>query len=182
MTNKTRPKLNRREVEEKLEQAWCEQLKENGLLLSPAEVRKILKQVHILENAPVGWGLTIGMSLGLGGAGKALAPRVKTEAQLQSALASIREAGENMPTVIRKVTKELGRALPRRGGPGRKHKLNATQAAQVCDQIALFMRQGDSLKEALPKVAELTPSLFGKKVGARTLQKAWDRRRDYRNE
>jgi type II secretory pathway component PulF len=76
----------------------------------------------------------------------------------------------------------LGRALPRRGGPGRQPKLNATQSSQVCDQIALFLRQGHTLKQALQKVAELSITLFGKKVGARTLQKAWDKRREYRSE
>ena len=87
-----------------------------------------------------------------------------------------------MPTAIRKAFKEVGHALPRRGGPGRQAKLNAKQAAQVCDQIALFVRQGQTLKEALQKVAELTPTLLGKKVGARTLQKAWDKRREYLGE
>jgi len=72
-----------------------------------------------------------------------------------------------MPTAIRKATKELGHALPRRGGPGRQPKLNVAQAAHVCDQIALFMRQGHTPKDALQKVAELTPTLLGKKVGAR---------------
>jgi DNA invertase Pin-like site-specific DNA recombinase len=91
----------------------------------------------------------------------------------------IREVGEKMPTAIRKATKELGHALPRRGGPGRQPKLTGTQAAKACDQIGLFVRQGHTVKEALKKVAELTPGLFGKKVGARTLQKAWDKRSEY---
>ena len=182
MAATNRNRFNRREAEKKLEQAWGDVLKENGLIPSNADVRKTLKEVHLAQNAPIGRGLTIGMSLGLGGIGKAMGKRVKTEAQLQNALALIRDAGEKMPAAIRKATKELGHALPRRGGPGRQPKLNPTQAAQVCDQIALFLRQGNTLKDALPKVAALTPSLFGKKVGARTIQKAWDKRRDYRSE
>jgi len=182
MRVKKRQQFNRRDAAEKLEQAWRDVLSENGLIPSQAEVRKALTEVHLSPKAPIGRGLTIGMSLGLGGLGKAIARKVKTEAQLQNALACIREAGEKMPTAIRKATKELGHALPRRGGPGRQPKLNAMQAAQVCDQIALFVRQGHTLKDALEKVAGLTPTLLGKKVGARTLQKAWDRRREYRSE
>jgi hypothetical protein len=179
---KRRMRFNRREAERQLEQAWRDMLTENGLIPSQAEVRKSLREVHLSQKAPIGRGVTIGMSLALGGIGKALARSVKTEEQLQNALARIREAGEKMPTAIRKATKELGRALPRRGGPGRQPKLNAMQAAEVCDQIALFLRQGYRLKAALPKVAELTLTLFGKRVGARTLQKAWDKRREYRSE
>ena len=182
MTAKNRKRFNQRLAEKKLEQAWRDVLSENGLIPSPAEVRKVLKEVHLSQKAPIGRGLTIGMSLGLGGIGKALARKVKTDAQFQNALAHIREAGEKMPTAIRKATKELGRTLPRRGGPGRQPKLNVMQAAQACDQIAVFLRQGHALKDALQKVAELTPALFGKKVGARTLQKAWDKRREYRSE
>ena len=182
MTAKRRPRFNRREAESKLEQAWRDLLNANGLIPSPAEVKRQLKKVHISQKAPIGWGLTIGMSLGLGGIGKTLARRVKTEAQLENALATLKVVGEKMPTAIRNATKELGRALPRRGGPGRQPKLNPMQAAQVCDQIALFMRQGDTLKNALQKAADLTPNLLGKKVGPRTLQKAWDKRRDYRSE
>jgi hypothetical protein len=182
MAAKDGMRFNRREAERELEQAWRDVLSENGLIPSQAEVKKILTEVHLSQKAPIGRGVTIGMSLGLGGFGKALARRVKTEAQLQNALARIREAGEKMPTAIRRATKELGRALPRRGGPGRQPKLNAKQAAQVCDQIALFLRQGHTLKDGLQKVAELTPTLLGKKVGARTLQKAWDKRREYRSE
>jgi hypothetical protein len=172
-------RFNRHSAEKKLEQAWRDVLNENGLIPGPAEVKKILREVHLSHEAPIGRGLTIGMSLGLGGIGKALARKVKTETQLEDALTRIREAGEKMPTAIRKATKELGHALPRRGGPGRQPKLTATKAAKACDQIGLFVRQGHTVKEALKKVAELTPSLFGKKVGARTLQKAWDKRSEY---
>lgn len=179
MKTKKMAQFDRHAAEKQLESAWRDVLNENRLIPSPAEVKKTLKEVQLSQNASIGSGLTIGMSLGLGGIGKALARKVKNEAQLQEALARIREAREKMPTAIRKATKELGHALPRRGGPGRQPKLNGTQAAQVCDQIALFMRQGYTLKTSLHKVAELSPTLFGKKIGARTLQKAWDKRSEH---
>jgi hypothetical protein len=101
---------------------------------------------------------------------------VKTDTQLEAALQEVREAGEKMPTILRKAAKEFTRALPRRGGPGRQRKLNPNEASKVCDHIATFIRQGQTLKDALKKMAELSPSILGKKVGARTLQKAWDSR------
>src|ERR1035438_7213236 len=96
MRVKKRQQFNRREAEKKLEQAWRDVLSENGLIPSQAEVRKLLTEVHLSQKAPIGQGLTIGMSLGLGGIGKAFARKVKTEAQLQNALARIREAGEKI--------------------------------------------------------------------------------------
>jgi type II secretory pathway component PulF len=108
--------------------------------------------------------------------GKSLARKIKNEQQLTKALQDIKQVGYDMPTMIRKATKLLVSKLPRRGGPGRQPKLSPPEAAQVCDQIAVFIRQNHNLKQALQKVAELTPTLLGKKVGARTLQKAWDKR------
>ena len=64
-------------------------------------------------------------------------------------------------------------ALPRRGGPGRQRKLTPTEAARACDHIGTFMRQGSSVTVALRKAAEASETLIGKKVSARTLQKAW---------
>jgi hypothetical protein len=182
MQTQKRQAFNRRAAAKKLEEAWRDVLKKNGLAQNPAEVRQVLSDVRLSPKTPLARGLNIGMSVGLGGLGRAMAQKVKSERQLENALALIREAGEKMPTAIRKALKELGHALPRRGGPGRQPKLNTMQAGHVCDQIALLLRQGHKLKSALQKVAELTPTLLGKKVGARTLQKAWDRRGEYRSE
>jgi hypothetical protein len=176
MAGKKTTRFNRHSAEKKLEQAWRDVLNENGLIPSPAEVRKKLKEAYLSKKTPIMGGVTIGMSLALGGIGKAFAKGVKTEEQLQKALADIREAREKMPTAIRKATKELVHALPRRGGPGRQPKLNALEAVQVCDQIGVFIRQKNTLKKSLAKTSELTPTLLGKKVSARTLQKAWDKR------
>jgi hypothetical protein len=66
--------------------------------------------------------------------------------------------------------------LPRKGGPGRQPKLSAAEASRACDHIATFIRQKNSLKAALQKTSNASLSLFGKKVSARTLQKAWDNR------
>jgi len=163
-------------------QAWRETLEAAGLKWSFAEVKKIMKAMNLTPEVRAARGLTIGMALGLGGIGKGLAKNIKTQEQFEKALQQINRAGEQMPTMIRKATKELARSLPRRGGPGRQPKLTPKESAQMCDQIALYIRQKHNLKEALQKVAELTPTLLGKKVGARTLQKAWDKRGELVNE
>jgi len=50
----------------------------------------------------------------------------------------------------------------------------------MCDHIALLIRQKHTLKLALQKVSELSPSiLHGKKASPRKLQKAWDRRDEF---
>jgi hypothetical protein len=101
------------------------------------------------------------------------AQQIQTEADLARAIARIRETADVIPSVTRKATKMLVSALPRRGGPGRRRKLTATEAARACDHIGTFMRQGGSLTVALRKAAEASETLIGKKVSARTLQKAW---------
>ncbi len=181
-TNNNTERVTRREAERILDDAWCAQLKELGFLANPAEVNKRLKEMALSPHTIVGRGLTVGMSVGLGGVGKTFARKVKTRGDLEKVLTQIKAAGEKMPTATRKALKEFTRALPRRGGPGRRRKLNAGEAAQVCDQIGMFIRQGDSLKPALQKVSDMAPTLLGKKVGTRTLQKAWDKRSESSSE
>ena len=171
-------RLPRREVEKKLDEAWQEALKEINLVASPAEANKVLKETNLGLNEVVARGLTIGMAFGLRGMGKELARRdqVTTQEQLDKTLGEIKRMANDMPTAIRKAARIISSALPRRGGPGRQPKLKPIQASQACDQIAAFIRRKHKLKEALQEVAKLTPILFGKKVGTRTLQKAWDNR------
>jgi|HubBroStandDraft_6_1064221.scaffolds.fasta_scaffold257464_1 hypothetical protein len=102
--------------------------------------------------------------------------RIRTEDELAAAFQRMEEVREQMPTATRKALKEFSKMLPRRGGPGRQPKLNRSEASKACDHIAMFMRHGNTLKEALVRMAESSPTLVGKKVGARTLQKAWDNR------
>jgi len=176
-------RLTKAEIARRLDEAWREVLKETGLPSSPAEMRKVLKEVNVSPELPLARGLTLGIALGLGGLGKTLARKVKTEEQLEKALQETKEVGEKMPTAIRRAIKEVASSLPRRGGPGRRPKLSPKEASVMCDQIALFIRQKYGLKEALKKAADLSPSILGgKKVSARTLQKAWGRRAEFTSE
>jgi hypothetical protein len=172
-------RLTKREIEERLDHAWLEELQRLGLVANQPEAKKLMQDVASLERCVgVGRGMTFGMALEMRNWGKDLAKKrqIKDEQQLSKAIQDLKRTGDELPTLMRKAMKELATKLPRKGGPGRLPKLNPKEAAQACDQIALFIRQKYTLKEALQKVADLSASLFGKKVGARTLQKAWDKR------
>jgi len=171
-------RLTRTEIERTVEKAWQEMLKTSSTFKwDPASVETELKQMNVPRETLVIHGLTIGTALGLGGFGKSLARNIKNREQLDQVLREIARAGEEMPTIFRKAAKQMIATLPRRGGPGRKPKLNSREASQMCDQIVFFIRQKNTLKQALQKAAELSPSIIGgKKVGSRTLQKAWDQR------
>jgi len=178
-----KPRLTKAEIETRLDEEWREVLKASGLISSFADIKRGLRELDLSPEIDLGSGFTLGMSLGLVNAGKILARKVKTEVELEEALQKIKEAGEKMPTAVRKAMKEVARSLPRRGGPGRRPKLSPKEASVMCDQIALFIRQKYGLKEALKKAADLSPSILGgKKVSARTLQKAWGRRGEYTSE
>ena len=172
-------RLTKREIEERLDHAWLEELQRLGLVASPSQAKKLMAEVGSLERSiGVQGGINLGMALEMRGWGKALAKkrRIKNEEQLAQALKDLKRVGDEMPSLIRKAMKQVTGTLPRRGGPGRLPKLNPKESAQVCDQIAVFIRQKHTLKQALQKVSDISPNLLGKKVGARTLQKAWDKR------
>lgn len=181
MTNTER--LTRAEITRRVKQAWQDMLEKNGFLKwSPESVKAQLKQMNVPRETIVTQGLTVGAALGLGGMGKGLARDIKTREELDKILLEIRRIGEELPTIIRKATKQMTSTLPRRGGPGRQPKLTTKEASQMCDQIALSIRQKHSLKQALQNVSELSASILGgKKVGSRTLQKAWDKRDEFRS-
>ena len=102
--------------------------------------------------------------------------QISTEEQLVAALEKIEVVRDKMPAATRKAMKTLSSILPRRGGPGRQPKLTPKEASRACDHIAMFIRQKHTVKQALQLMADSSISILGKKVGARTLQKAWDRR------
>ncbi len=104
------------------------------------------------------------------------ARKIRTEADLAQAIARIRETADVIPSATRKAMAMLVKVLPRKGGPGRQSKLTATEAARACDHIGTFMRQGSSVTLALKKAADASETLIGKRVSARTLQKAWKNR------
>jgi len=171
-------KLTEAEVARRLDETFHKILEENGLLLwSPDELKEMLKSVHISPNTKLARGLSIGAMIGLSSAGKKVAPLIKTEEQLDRALQAMRQQGDKIPTMMRKAAKEMTLMLPRRGGPGRQPKLTAEEKSLMCDLIASFIRQKMKLKPALAKASEQAPGMLGgKKVSARTLQKAWDER------
>ena len=105
------------------------------------------------------------------------AANIKTEAELEKRIAEIHNASYELPSGVRKVLKGFAAQLPRRGGPGRTPKLNAAEEQKACDQIALAIRRGAGVKQALKETAEKIAALLGKRVSARTLQKAWNRRK-----
>jgi hypothetical protein len=169
-------RLTKTEIQKQIDTAWREALENAGMKWSRAAAEDLAAETNISIETRLARGITLGMALGLGGIGKEAGRKIKTQQQLDESLQKIRHAGEAMPTMIRRATKELVRTLPRRGGPGRQPKLNAKESAQVCDQIGMFMRRGDNLRGALKRVADLAATLLGKKVSPRTLQKAWDKR------
>jgi hypothetical protein len=171
-------KLTRAEIERQLNEAWEQMLKESNLNPDPNALKRLMKMKGAQPQIVIAGGMTITLGALLQNMGKTIGRNAKIEndKQLQAVLREIKEMGNQLPTAIRKATKAVTSALPRRGGPGRQPKLQPDEARQMCDQIALFIRQQSNLKEALQKVSALTPSLLGKKVSPRTLQKAWDKR------
>ena len=168
------PRLTRIEITRRIDQAWREMQEAIGFI--PAEASKSLKDLNLSPELHLWQGLTLGMFVGQGSLGKGLAQQIKTREQLEEVMQQIKRIGDVLPTAFRKGMKEIARKLPRRGGPGRQPKLSAKESSKACDHIAMFIRQKHTLKQALQMMSESSLSILGKKVGARTLQKAWDNR------
>jgi hypothetical protein len=173
---KTHKRLTKKEVAVRVDAAYRDLLEGTGFKFDPDEMNRVLNSSNVSPHKRVAKGLSLGMALGVLSWGRTASREIRTEAQLDKVLLKLREAKEQLPTLARKAAKEVLSKLPRRGGPGRTPKLNARESSMVCDQIGVFIRQKNTLKESLAKTAELTLTLLGKKVSARTLQKAWDKR------
>jgi len=104
------------------------------------------------------------------------AEQIKTEEDLNRRINDIRRDTYTLPSDFRKILKKFMEQLPRRGGPGRKPKLSPQEEAVACDQVLVFVRNGMGIKAALKRTADNSPTLLGKPVGMRTLQKVWQRR------
>lgn len=171
-------KLTRAEIDRQLNEAWRKMLDENKLSPDPDAFKTLMKMKKPTPEKFVAGGVTVTVGMLLQNFGQTIRgkAKIKNEQHLQAVLRQIKEMSNQLPTVIRKATKAVTATLPRRGGPGRQPKLRPDEARQMCDQIALFIRQKSNLKQALQKVSGLTPTLLGKKVSPRTLQKAWDKR------
>ena len=167
-------------IAKRVDDTWQEVLQENKLVWSKADISKMLLHIDVPPETAIARGMTIGAAIGLTSAGKRIAGHIKSEEQLLRVLQEMRSSGSKIPSILRKASKEMLKALPRRGGPGRQPKLSPREASLMCDQIALFIRQKNSLKKSLQRASELSPSILkGKKVGSRTLQKAWDKRDEH---
>lgn len=169
-------RLTKKEITKRFDAAYRDLLEGTGLKLDVDEMKRVLKASNISPHHRVAEGMSLGMALGVLSWGTTASRAIKTEDQLNKVLLKLKDMKEKLPTLARKATKEVVSKLPRRGGPGRTPLLNARESSMVCDQIGVFIRQKNSVNESLAKTAELTPTLLGKKVSARTLQKAWDKR------
>jgi hypothetical protein len=138
MKRKKAKRLTQRQIEKSLDEIWQEQLQRSGLVTSPSQAKKLIKEVKSLERS-VGIlrGIEFGMALEMRNWGKDLAKKrhIKDEQKLAKAIEDLRRVGGEMPTLIRKATKELMGRLPRRGGPGAQRKLNEKDAALACDHV-----------------------------------------------
>jgi len=178
-------RLTRAVIEKRLTQAWQKAL-EDCYGLSPTQARQLVKGMAVRgirraaaeDRSSVAQKLNAGIAMALADVGRYFIKRskIRTEKQLAKALEEIKQAREKMPTATRKAMKIVSTMLPRTGGPGRQPKLNSREASKACDHIAMFIRQKHTLKQALQRMAESSESILGKKVSARTLQKAWDKR------
>jgi hypothetical protein len=178
-------KPTRAEIQRRLIKGFEEEL-QAALGLSQSQAKQIMKG-DAVEGLPTGRSndsnvvaskLRAAIVSSVGNIGKYYTKRtnIKTEDELKKVLEEMKGQREKLPAATRKVLKAVGAMLPRRGGPGRQPKLDSKQASRACDQIAVFIRQKHTLKEALQKVSEISPTVLGQKVGARTLQKAWNKR------
>jgi hypothetical protein len=173
--------LSQAEIARRIDEAYRKILEENGLSLwSPDELKDMLKTVHLSPHTTLVRGLTIGAMIGISSPGKKLAPMIKSEEQLDRVLEGLREHFDKSPTMMRKAAKDMMRALPRKGGPGRQRKLSPEEASLMCDQIGQLIREGKKLKPALEEAAKQSSRILGgKRVGARTLQNAWNDRQKF---
>jgi hypothetical protein len=180
-------RLTQKEVFRRVVEAWDQAL-ERGFGLSEDDARKMVRglfakgddAVDFTNDKQTGLQLQAMVRFTVGHMGRRAFRKglrtIKTEDQLQKVCSDINRVADELPTLIRKWMKVFTTALPRRGGPGRHSKLNTTEAASACDHIATFIRRGLKTKQALQRVAEASEALLGKKIGARTLQKAWNNR------
>lgn len=100
-----------------------------------------------------------------------------TEEELEVVLTQIRALAPEMASAFRRELKNLQRGLPRRGGPGRDEILNIAEKREVCEQVGSLHKMGQIKK--MSDVFETVADTFrkrGKKISARTVQRAWQKR------
>ena len=95
-----------------------------------------------------------------------------TPEELQGILAKLKTLRFEFRTVLDKMTKSVKQNLPRKPGTGRPSDLTLSQKKEACKRVGLLMSQGVEVQDALSRVAQR----FG--VGRRTIQRAWQKRRE----
>ncbi len=102
---------------------------------------------------------------------------IHTERELSRKIEEVRQRSEGLPTAIRATLRQFAASLPRRGGPGRTPKLTPEQEKNARQHILDFIGQGCGMKAAIGRTAAASPALLGTKVGVRTLETIWARRK-----
>jgi hypothetical protein len=101
-----------------------------------------------------------------------------TEEELEVVLSQIRASAPALASALRKSLKETQRQLPRHGGPGRDQILTATDKLEACDQISSLLKLGKikRMPGIFEEVAKTITATKNKRVSARTVKRAWEKR------
>jgi hypothetical protein len=111
-----------------------------------------------------------------------LFPGIRTQDDLDLIVQGFSALVEAAPTIARNQVEKIKSEIPRRGGPGRTPKLNHQESTIVCIEILKLVGKKYTDKAALDQVSKKCPDLLHKKVSARTLRKAWDKRDEFLRE
>jgi hypothetical protein len=95
-----------------------------------------------------------------------------TPKELEEILAKLQTLPFEFRAHLDQTMKSVKRKLPHKPGGGRPHSLDPDQKREACRRVGILMAQGVTFRDALDRVAKA----FG--VGARTIQRAWQKRRE----
>ena len=172
--------VTKEEIESRINEAVQRLFRRIGLKVDPSEVKDFLAANDKLSpERQIARGIELSLQLGFGSFANKISTGIKTRQDLEKVLHTIGEATEQAPTLARGALMQILKNLARRGGPGRIAKLDAQESTKVCKEILQLIGQKHTVKEALVKTSEMCPTLLGKTVSPRTLQKAWDRRDEF---
>lgn len=107
--------------------------------------------------------------------------QLKDPKKREQFLLHLKVAAPEMHKAIRKLTEELRKLVPRRGGPGRKEILTLSQKRWACQQIADLLAHD----KPLPTCYEIVRHSFqgqGILISAQTLKRVWTKRGEIMNE
>lgn len=160
-----------------------------------AALRKVTEQLGIdpdLVGAKISFGLNSELSpelqhelakaMGLQMAFQTLEtvlPNIRTKDELDQMVQNISAGAEQTSTIAREQLDLIREKLPRRGGPGRKPKLNNQQAKILCEEVLKLVGKKYTVGDALQGISDNSLALVGVHVGKRTLQTMWGKRKEY---